>query len=470
MENDYSYDFQDKYYKHAASELRSTMYEAIERQEIILNNIENRIASEENEEIKAYLLNIWTRQSESVDKSINSFRQLFNSIKESDTYIGELIAIERGELSVQNNNTLESGPVASEEEFVAPVEENEMASEEIPAEVDEVMPKEEVMADNNIELPNLGDTEESTEVTEEIPVEANLNAPQEEQISPMVELSSLNDIEENNENDSNNSLENSDSSNQLISLENNVIEVTNAPVEENDTTEDQIVLPADFSVEKIDTTNNNTEFDINPNDDTQAFEPIVDSDLETAATETDNSSSDILLPPLIEEPQQEKVQVPLQNLATNDSEENNNLEEKHDLSNVNISVSKVSKVDNNPSKAIIVNDSQYQKLVDSLDEQEKKLYDNGLLSSNLVANSNYVLSANSHMPIVEENAPMDLNQVVDEVVNNEAEEQDVEKMIEKANELYKAGQTNEAQALFDEISLINQAKQQENNPALVKAA
>lgn len=469
MENDYSYDFQDKYYKHAASELRSTMYEAIERQEIILNNIENRIASEENEEIKAYLLNIWTRQSESVDKSINSFRQLFNSIKESDTYIGELIAIERGELSVQNNNTLESGPVASEEEFVAPVEENEMASEEIPAKVDEGMHQEEVIADNNIELSNLGDTEESTEVTEEIPVEANLNAPQEEQISPMVELSSLNDIEKNNENDSNNSLENSDSSNQLLSLENNVIEENSAPVV-NDTTEDQIVLPADFSVEKIDTTNNNTGFDINPNDDTQAFEPIVDPNLETAATETDNSSSDMLLPPLIEEPQQEEVQVSLQSLATNNLDENNNLEEKHDLSNVNISVSKVSKVDNNPSKAIIVNDSQYQKLVDSLDEQEKKLYDNGLLSSNLVANSNYVLSANNHMPIVEENAPMDLNQVVDEVVNNEAEEQDVEKMIEKANELYKAGQTNEAQALFDEISLINQAKQQENNPALVKAA
>ena len=90
-----------------------------------------------------------------------------------------------------------------------------------------------------------------------------------------------------------------------------------------------------------------------------------------------------------------------------------------------------------------------------------------------VINTENVVSENTTPPVIQpdEDIPStSLDQVAENVVNNETSPADMEKMLEKANELYKAGKTEEAQALYDEISNINKSLQEQSNNALVMSA
>jgi hypothetical protein len=65
MEAEYNYLYEDKYYENAVKNLKSTFYDVVEREEIMLNNLENRIQSQTDENVKARLLDLWSKQNQS---------------------------------------------------------------------------------------------------------------------------------------------------------------------------------------------------------------------------------------------------------------------------------------------------------------------------------------------------------------------------------------------------------------------
>ncbi|MDO4996641.1 MAG: hypothetical protein Q4E69_05630, partial [Bacilli bacterium] len=148
---------------------------------------------------------------------------------------------------------------------------------------------------------------------------------------------------------------------------------------------------------------------------------------------------------------------------------------KHEDVEVNVedkaNISYVGKEDSESPKAIIVTESQFGKLNESLEKQENKLYSRGYLSSELVNNSNYVLE-NS----IKSTEDVHYNQL-DDMVNEDLytipenpTREDMEGLIEKAAELYKTGKKHEAQALYEEISRINDEMHSDKGPELIKAA
>ena len=70
MDTEFNYLYEDKYYENAVKNLKSTFYDVVEREEIMLNSLENRIAQETDPVVKERLLNLWSKQNDSLDQSI----------------------------------------------------------------------------------------------------------------------------------------------------------------------------------------------------------------------------------------------------------------------------------------------------------------------------------------------------------------------------------------------------------------
>ena len=510
MNTENNYQFRDKFYENAVKNLKASFYDVVEREEILLNNLENKIAAEKDENLKNKLLDLWTKQNDGLDRSIAIFRELANTVKVVDSFVDEFnIIYSSKDIIPTEDNTKEnnnSEQVALEEK-----------KEEIPKVEDSTVQPLSAVPVNEVETPQEEVTTSlENEVSEEIPkvedstvqplsvVPVNeVETPQDEvtigldNVSPLgvesvVEAKGeISPVPEDNAQLASLSTDEEVSALATEPENDNQVYHEDAIMDEPKIVDKNPKLADDVQVQKIE--NNSADFDISPNDDTAAFEPITEADLENyvlppISKEVENAQTANVgispvqttepvvednplpfnddnigympVPPVISDGSTEEAtsvsDVPVQDVQEQDavpvqatplesvSEEPISTAENAIDNTSSINKIKVFKSDDLPSKAIIVNDAQFSRLKASLNEQNEKLYSNNQINQSI-------------------------NQVVENVVNNQSSPEDIEKMLEKANELYKAGKAEEAQVLYDEIRNINQ-QSQEASPKLTKTA
>ena len=548
MNTENNYQFRDKFYENAVKNLKASFYDVVEREEILLNNLENKIAAEKDENLKNKLLDLWTKQNDGLDRSIAIFRELANIVKVVDSFVDEFNIIYSSkdiiptEDNTKENNNSEQVALEEKKEEIpkvedsivqplsaAPINEVETPQEEVTTgpenEVSEEIPKVEdstvqplsAIPVNEVETPQEEVTTSlENEVSEEIPkvedstvqplsvVPVNeVETPQDEvtigldNVSPLgvesvVEAKGeISPVPEDNAQLASLSTDEEVSALATEPENDNQVYHENAIMDEPKIVDKNPKLADDVQVQKIE--NNSADFDISPNDDTAAFEPITEADLENyvlppISKEVENAQTANVgispvqttepvvednplpfnddnigympVPPVISDGSTEEAtsvsDVPVQDVQEQDAvpvqatplesvpEEPISTAENAINNTSSINKIKVFKSDDLPSKAIIVNDAQFSRLKASLNEQNEKLYSNNQINQSI-------------------------NQVVENVVNNQSSPEDIEKMLEKANELYKAGKAEEAQVLYDEIRNINQ-QSQEASPKLTKTA
>ena len=478
MEAEYNYLYEDKYYENAVKNLKSTFYDVVEREEIMLNNLENRIQSQTDENVKARLLDLWSKQNQSLDESIIIFRQLKQSVQVIDSFVKDLTEIDDQIV----NDILNSANVVVNNSRVDEMRQEDLQQEQGVENTNVVeQPVEEVVQQNEdvVEEPTL--TEENVDLgeitTEGSEFDINPNS-SDESFEPVEEEQDVPEIVE--------------GTTEEVTEEVPEMEVVN---EEADGTD----LPNVVDAENID-----------PNAIEEGNEEKTNESEELPfANPEENQENKEENPEIVEDiPVDENIS---ENLLNGENTEETSTEEVVEESSEKVENAKLlrfAKGDDVPPKAIIVNSTQYDKLVASLEKQENKFFDRGYFTNELVNNSNYsidkmkpvvssdevqvevpseetandtepvintenVVSENTTPPVIhpDEDIPStSLDQVAENVVNNETSPADMEKMLEKANELYKAGKTEEAQALYDEISNINKSLQEQSNNALVMSA
>ena len=194
MDTEYSYLYEDKYYENAVKNLKSTFYDVIEREEIMLNNLENRIASETDEGVKARLLELWTKQNDSLDKSIVNFRHIKQSIRVLDSFVKELSEIDEQIVAdiINSTNVIRSSRIEQIENDNENVETNDQevsnnevvnnepavvekantdASEEVKENEPEIV-EQEVVSEQPVAIVN-----NEEKIAEETPQEENVTIP-----------------------------------------------------------------------------------------------------------------------------------------------------------------------------------------------------------------------------------------------------------------------------------------------------
>jgi len=478
MEAEYNYLYEDKYYENAVKNLKSTFYDVVEREEIMLNNLENRIQSQTDENVKARLLDLWSKQNQSLDESIIIFRQLKQSVQVIDSFVKELTEIDDQIV----NDILNSANVVVNNSRVDEMRQEDLQQEQGVENTNVVeQPNEEVVQQNEevVEEPTL--TEENVDLgeitTEGSEFDINPNS-SDDSFEPVEEEQDVPEIVE--------------GTTEEVTEEVPEMEVVNEEVDGTD-------LPNVVDAENID-----------PNAIEEGNEENTNESEELPfANPEENQENKEENPEIVEDiPVDENIS---ENLLNGENTEETSTEEVVEESSEKVENAKLlrfAKGDDVPPKAIIVNSTQYDKLVASLEKQENKFFDRGYFTNELVNNSNYsidkmkpvvssdevqvevpseetanatepvintenVVSENTTPPVIQpdEDIPStSLDQVAENVVNNETSPADMEKMLEKANELYKAGKTEEAQALYDEISNINKSLQEQSNNALVMSA
>ena len=544
MDTEFNYLYEDKYYENAVKNLKSTFYDVVEREEIMLNSLENRIAQETDPAVKERLLNLWSKQNDSLDQSIVLFRELKKSVRVIDSFVQELADMDKAivaDIINQNNNNVRSARVeemeqqdvmeqpvmeeqvqeevsenaveeqaqeevtenAVEEQVQEKVPENaveEQVQEEVPENVVEEQTQEEV-SENAVEEQAQEKVPENT--VEEQAQEKNTDAVEEE-IS--MELPTIEAVEDNN---SQESVENDDKKEEAVEEENApLIPLEDESKKENNSEEDASapLIPIDDSIDlenvSIDT---NTDSEQNESsteetvdntlENTESSEEPVLENVEEAEDEIHfDESFNTEEVPEMEVINEETDGMDLPNVVEADKidfsaiDEEENKEEvettdevveiptnKNETPEENIDIDKVSithvgKEDNESPKAIIVTGSQFDKLNESYESQENKLYSRGYLSNEIINNSNYTLSNNIKSADDEHDSQLEAMVSEDYTIPENPTREDMEGLIEKAAELYKSGKKHEAQALYEEISRINDEMHQEKAPELVKAA
>ena len=507
MDTEFNYLYEDKYYENAVKNLKSTFYDVVEREEIMLNSLENRIAQETDPVVKERLLNLWSKQNDSLDQSIVLFRELKKSVRVIDSFVQELADMDKAivaDIINPNNNNVRSARVEQMEQqdvMEQPVME-EQVQEEVPENTIEEQVQEEVtdnaveeqvqeeVADNAVEE----QAQEVTENTVEEQVQEENTDAVEEEIS--MELPTIEPVEDNNPQET---VENDDKKEEVVEEENTpLIPLENETKEENNSDEDASapLIPIDDSIdlenisidtnevseenessteEKVDNTEENTE---SSEEDEIHFDESFNTEevpeMEVINEETDGMDlpnvveADKIDFSAIEDEENKEEKVTNDEVVELPTNKNETTEEKIDIDKV--SITHVGKEDNESPKAIIVTGSQFDKLNESYESQENKLYNRGYLSSEIINNSNYILSNNTKSADNEHDNQLEAMVSEDYTIPENPTREDMEGLIEKAAELFKSGKKHEAQALYEEISRINDEMHQEKAPELVKAA
>ncbi len=119
------------------------------------------------------------------------------------------------------------------------------------------------------------------------------------------------------------------------------------------------------------------------------------------------------------------------------------------VTNNQVSEEKYVKVDNNPAKAILVTALQFDKLANSRDTQKVAF---------MATNSSEVSELSGTTPLVKaDEQTLMANGLL--TPTEDATKKQMEGIMEQANALYKEGKTGEAQALYNQVSSMNQAMQ-----------
>ena len=475
MDTEFNYLYEDKYYENAVKNLKSTFYDVVEREEIMLNSLENRIAQETDPVVKERLLNLWSKQNDSLDQSIVLFRELKKSVRVIDSFVQELADMDKvivADIINQNNNNVRSARVEEMEQqdvMEQPVME-EQVQEEVPENVveeqaQEEVPENAVEEENSMELPTIEAIEDNNsqgivenddnkeEVVEEenaplIPLEDESkeeNNSEEDASKPLIPIDDSIDLENISVDTNTDSEENESSTEEVENTES-----SEEPVLENvEEVEDEIHFDESFNTEEV------PEMEvINEETDGMDLPNVVEADkIDFSAIDEEENKEEV-------ETTDEVVEIP--------TNKNETPEENIDIDKV--SVTHVGKEDNESPKAIIVTGSQFDKLNESYESQENKLYSRGYLSSEIINNSNYTLSNNIKSADSEHDSQLEEMVSEDYTIPENPTREDMEGLIEKAAELYKSGKKHEAQALYEKISRINDEMHQEKAPELVKAA
>ncbi len=521
MQNNDYYVFEDKKYEAAVRNLKATFFDIIFREEAMLKNLEQRIGTEQNEVVRQQMLDLWTKQNESLDQTLGLVENLTNSVKVLDTFISELSSIDEKIVQdiLNSGNHYHEDPKYQEqiqepEQQVAPQQEivEEPIQEEVPQEevqqapaVEQPSMPEPVMMDVNQEVfgensdldansefdltPNNDDAfepiesqEPAGEVTDE-PVIIATETP-----SDVPEMEVVN--------------EENDGSDLPFIVQPDNIEKEEEPQEEPELSDAPLDIPSydpdDVKAEEQAAEEQNEEaqeevsedgplleVQEEPNEESQEEQgdliPMEEesnvlipmSDMDLPADEGDDSSSgDELIIPTGADDENGEVRTEEGTESTDEGTESGDLlipmeesdtEEAPTEEEVKSDVPRLEKILRSNKdvqiKAIIVNSLQFNKLASSFPTQEALLFGRGVLSEDIYKHSNSVLTTlvksggvNLGVKKKEDDKEKQLRDSANAVIKE---------MLDKANELYKAGKTDEAQKMYDAISEMNKSLQSE---------
>lgn len=198
----------------------------------------------------------------------------------------------------------------------------------------------------------------------------------------------------------------------------------------------------------------------------QPEEPITEETVEEQIPEEENTD-------VVEEqtePQvEENTEIDLPDVVETDT-----IEENSDGSQTfRLKVNKRNSEDK--AKAIIVNQLQYSKLESSISTQDALLHARGIFRDNdsiedankeepmvnvITIDSANTLNDTETSPKVEIDEDFEIPELV------EVTPQNIESMMQEANDLYKEGKVDEAKEMYDEISLMNKNLQTDNDTAI----
>lgn len=443
MLTDYNYEYEDKKYEAVVKNLKATFFDIILREEAVLNNLESRIADETDESVRRQLSELWGKQNDNLVDTLAHVQALAASMRKLDSFVKELNMIDEKLVSeiMSEVDSISTNKVNNDLEDNKEIVDNDIQSQPV---IDE--------GDIDIDFdPNFSIDPNNDEKAFE-PIDN-----EKDEITENSEEPTLNDVT-------------------IDSNEENVVDLPQ--VEKED--EEDVELPqvqADSIV---------------PTED-----EVVDN-VVSPETTIDNKSMEPLVPTFSDSNVDKNIEEQPSIDATDNSVSVENENSQAVVENKRkVTIDKLLRESNDKVKAIIVSNSQYNKLASSFDTQEALVYARGVFSDEIIEASNANLSVyheeekaevpasasastSTTIQLPGENQPqLVMNHNSDEmelvlptqtsinVVSNQTQNtHTIEQMLEQANELYKSGRTQDAQVMYEEISRMNQAIQNNN----VKAA
>ena len=521
MQNNDYYVFEDKKYEAAARNLKATFFDIIFREEAMLKNLEQRIGTEQNETVRQQMLDLWTKQNESLDQTLGLVENLTNSVKVLDTFISELSSIDEKIVQdiLNSGNHYHEDPKYQEQiqEPQQQAPQQEMVEEPVQEEMVEPEVPQEPVEEPMVEQSSMPEPVMMEDVNQEVFGDnSDLDANSEFDLTP-----------------------NSDDAFEPVDSGEPVGEPTDEPViiatetpsdvpemevvnEENDGTDLPFIVQPD-TIEKEEEPQEEPELSDAPLD-IPSYDPDDVKSEEQAQEEATEESEEVEGGPLLEmaeeenaeAPQEEEqgdlipmeeesnVLIPMSDMEpTDDSEDttggddliiptgaddetvestedstdgtdegteggdllipmeegtNEETAEEEEPKNDVPRLEKILRSNKDVQiKAIIVNSLQFNKLASSFPTQEALLFGRGVLSEDIYKHSNSVLTTLVKSGGV--NLGVKKKEDDKEKQLRDSANAVIQEMLDKANELYKEGKTAEAQKMYDAISEMNKSLQ-----------
>lgn len=424
------YDFNNIEFSMAVSNIKSSLYDVISSINGNIFSITEEL-NEENDEQKLALKNKLEIElkklislSEQVEKTISSVDRI---LSDNDLDVNNEVEVNTDDNS-ENDINLDSKQIIPDQiDTDEEVEISDKAINDLYKEEDDNTETEVTTSEENSEVketvPDVNEetvSEEKTEAEDAVP-EVKEEAPEEK---PVIEIPVGDSSSE----------ENSVATEETVSEEKTDVEEPSS--DENASEENEINPVIEAAGLKLPGLENNSNSDEEtPVEETTSEvkeeEPIVELPVSDSLSEENNTEEDTTTTEVKEEPVEEpNIEVPVVENTEETKEEKPTLdtlpvEEDNKESNDNSTINyMVSKTTNDPSKAIIVTDGQFKKLLASHDTQRSLSKFRNLFK---------------------------LDNVQHDDIN-------LEEMMNKANELYKSGDVKGAEELYNKISEINESR------------
>lgn len=424
------YDFNNIEFSMAVSNIKSSLYDVISSINGNIFSITEEL-NEENDEQKSALKNKLEIElkklislSDQVEKTISSVDRI---LSDNDLDVNNEVEVNTDDNS-ENDINLDSKQIIPDQiDTDEEVELSDKAINDLYKEENNNTETEETTSEENSEVkeavPDVNEetvSEEKSEAEDAVP-EVKEEAPEEK---PVIEIPVGDSSSE----------ENSVAEEETVSEEKSEVEETSS--DENASEENEINPVIEAAGLKLPGLENNSNSDEEtPVEETTSEvkeeEPTVELPVSDSLSEENNTEEETTTTEVKEEPVEEpNIEVPVVDSTEEAKEEKPTLDtlpveednkESNNNSNINYMVSKTT---NDPSKAIIVTDGQFKKLLASHDTQRSLSKFRNLFK---------------------------LDNVQHDDIN-------LEEMMNKANELYKSGDVKGAEELYNKISEINESR------------
>ena len=480
------YIFNNKKYEYVVRDLKATLFDIVVSEEAKIDEVKKRVDTENSAERKSELQNLCEQESLCLKRVVEMASELTETLKVLDSYSRDLETLNDQMISDLISNTSMNPvqaeptiPVNSEDPIV---EVNEMVPEEnvVSSSQNEMMESQNNLPNGLVEVSDFGKEQEASpekEVDEKVEVQ-EVEAPVSSVEAENVDSSGQNNgVEESVENASEENVQ------EGVGEENTKVVEQPVTIEETDTPE---VTDASEEV-KVEEAVPNEEGFVLPSIDEGSTSPIEEAKVEEAAVPSEEgfvlpsideeSTSPVVesvpeavideggISPVVEAPIEEaKVEE-----AAVPSEEGfvlPSIDEGDTISSEKTSGEAVNdifiRVNNDPVRAIIVNKKQKTKLQESR-EKQYALFSS--MSNSFTPLIPEVVESPSVEITTEENTPV----TEDSLIQNgllEPTVQDKQNQIvtltNEAQNLYKEGKVEEAQAMLEKVSVLNKELQEAN--------